>query len=749
MKKLFTPLAALAMFIVLLTRCAPVEKVSNLLFESDRGAVAWDSTGSSGVFGSVYLDAGDSVQCLVVDSDSAATLTLVSEPLAVQPGRPVSFAYAVRTQDGSGDLVNVSLLLLDDSLGTLGDTLLHEIDGPAGDELEGDTRGWIEYTRSILVPEKTTSVRIRMICRPATGRVSIGRCRFGRDEGWLAYAATFSSHLGRNQQERYTFTAGRMINPESAPRPMPGESSSGLIMFERKGLVNATPYANPREDDRASVLYERVPRGAVAPLAFGVKAVENLSGVRVSLSGPPSGGEGTLRRPVLYQARYAATRLEGSSSRVFGVRTRLLESPSPMSLPRGENLFYWLDVPVPENARPGIYEGRLSVQADGRAALEVPYRIEVLDITLPPLPDSSVVGFYYYPPDNPGLMEAQFRDMAAHGINAVSLSGSFITLSEAGNLKIDWERVVKLDRVMELMRRFGMRRPTSLYVADIYEKLKLPREASAWTDAHDNKFTSAIRLMNTTAINRGWSSLMFFPVDEPANDPKHMALARRTLGLLDKMEGITTLCDLNTTSSVEELSSYLDAVVIQVSSVTPRTVELTAAQGLSTFFYLPSFGSYDTGHDAAFHRLIPGWFLPRNGTRGIYYFAYQLPTGDPCDELDGNRRDWCAAYPAAAGRDMLRPSPEYQGIRRGIEDLRLVYLVRSLAARCQASGDEAIGQHGSAATEKLKSILDQVESSGPAVIQQIHHRLDTYAAERWRRELLDEVGLMQRSLRGR
>jgi hypothetical protein len=750
MKKLFAPLSVLALFSLVFNGCTSNEKVPDLLFESDRGVVAWDSTGSAGIYQGSYLDEVDTLQSLVADSDSAGRLELVSEPLVVQPGRPISFAYAVRTEDGSGELASVSLLLLDDSLRTIGDTLLHAIKGPSGENVEGDTRGWIEYTRSIMIPGPAVAVKVRLLSEPTKGRVSIGRCRFGRDEGWLAYAATFSSHLGRRPEDRYLFAAGRLISARGTSQPGPAEGAAGMLLFERKALVDATPYANPREEDRMGVLYERVPRGTVAPLVFGVKALVNLAGVRVSLSGPPSGAEGVLRaRSVLYQARYAATRLEGSSSRVFGVRTRMLESPSPMSLPSGENLFYWLDVPVPENTRPGIYKGRLSVQAEGRAALEVPYRIEVLDIALPPLPDSAVVGFYYYPPDDARVMEAQFRDMAAHGINAVSLSGSFITLSEAGSLRIDWDRVMKLDRVMALMRRFGMKRPTSLYVADIYEKLKLPRDASAWTEEHDRKFTTAIRLMNNTAINRGWSRLMFFPVDEPANDPGHMALARRTLGLLKEMDGIITLCDLNTPSSVEELSPYLDAVVIQVSSVSQRTVELTAGRGLSTFFYLPSFGSYDTGHDSAFHRVIPGWFLPRNGTRGIYYFAYQLTEGDPCDELDGSHRDWCAAYPPASGQSMLRPSPEYQGIRRGIEDLRLVYLVRSLAARCQGSGDEALAQRGRAATAKLAAILERVEPSGPAVIQQIHHRLDTYAAESWRRELLDEAGGMQRALQGK
>ncbi|MBW7996707.1 MAG: hypothetical protein FVQ81_09120 [Candidatus Glassbacteria bacterium] len=748
MSRVYRQVFAFLVPLIVLFGCAGQEHAPDMFLETDRGQAIWDSTGSAGIYESHYLDSGDTLVCFVVDSDSAGRLELTSEPLAVAGGRPVSFAYAVRTFEAAGQLIEVRLQLLDDSLEVSGDTLLHSIRGSSGRNVPGDTRGWIEYTRSLRVPETIAFVRVSVVSAPESGMVVLGPCRFGRDEGWLSYAATFSTHLGRNPEDKYLFTAGRLIQPEAAPEPDEREQAAGLLMFERKGWVDATPYANPRDGDRMEVLYERVPRGTVAPLAFAVKALDNLSGVEASLSVPPTGEAGTLRSgPSLYQGRFAATRLEGSWSSVFGVRARMLERLSPMNIPAGENLYYWLDIPVPKNTKPGIYEGKLSVTARGRAALEVPFRIEVVDITLPPLPDSVVVGMYYYPPDDPRTMNAQFRDMAAHGVNGVSLSGSFVMLSEAGSLRIDWERVVRLDRIMALMRRYGMHRPTSLYVADIFARLNLPGSAGEWTERHDRLFTSAIRLMNSTAINRGWSPLMFFTVDEPANNEEHMELARHTLRLLDGMEGITSLCDLNTPSSIVELSKYLDAVVIQISSVSPRSVELTAGNGLATFFYLPAFGSSDVGSDAAYHRAIPGWFLPRSGAGGIYYFAYQSTTGDPYDELDGRHRDWCAAYPAP-GDELLRPSPEWQGIRRGIEDLRLVYMVRDLSARCLAVNDEQVKQRGRDAAEKLEAILGQVEPSGPAVIYQLHHRLETYVAECWRRELLDEVYWMQQALGG-
>jgi hypothetical protein len=238
---------------------------------------------------------------------------------------------------------------------------------------------------------------------------------------------------------------------------------------------------------------------------------------------------------------------------------------------------------------------------------------------------------------------------------------------------------------------------------------------------------------------------MFFPVDEPANDETHMRLARHTLSLLDGMEGIKVLCDLNTPGSVEELAQYLDVVVIQVSSVSPQTIELAAGQGVVPFFYLPAFGSSDVGSDAAYHRAIPGWFLPRSGASGIYYFAYQSTAGDPYDELDGGRRDWCAVYPSTDGEGGW-PSPEYKGIRRGIEDLRLVHMVNYLAERCLQAEDAGVQQRGREAREQLRRVQEQIEPSGRGVIYQLHHRLDAYIAEQWRAELMDEAYRLQQVL---
>ena len=739
-------LILLCPFMLAFPSCRKIEPAEVPLLETEAGPLPWVTEGSRGLARETYLDRGERKHSLLVAADSSAILVFSSPPIEVKPGRPVSFSYAFRSLAAVGEILQVKLSLYDNKGNPLADSLFHRIEARGGDTGPGDTRGWIEYTRAIKVPEGTARVRVFLSSKPEKGQVWIGRTAFAGGEGWLAYASTFSTHLGRHPEDKYLFTAGRFIDSDSLCAPIEAETEAGLMYFERKGLVDAWPYANPRPEDRTAVLSEKVPRGAVAPFVLGVKALQNLTGVEVALSSQPSGANGVLRtRPVLYQGRYAATRLESSWGTVFGIRTRLLEEPGPRPLQRNENQFFWLDVPVPPNVEPGAYEGELTVSAVGHPALQVPFRVEVVGVDLPPLPEERVVGLYYYPPEDLALMEAQFRDMSEHGANSISLSGSFVELSPAGNVRLDWERIQRIDRIMGLMRRYGMFRPTALYVVDMFKKLGLPRRAADWTPQHKALFSEAIRQMDLTARQRGWCRLMFFAVDEPANDPESMDLARLTLGLLRSMPGIMPICDLNTPGSVEELSTFLDAVVIQISSVSPQTVGLVREKGLKTFFYLPAFGSADVGGDAAYQGAIPGFFLPRSGADGIYYFAYQSVEGDPYDELDGSHRDWCAAYPAPEPR-YVYPSPEWQGIRRGIEDLRLVELTRQLIERCAAQTEPQAVQAGQAAGAKLEEILSQVKPSGPEVIYQLHHELPNYICDNWRQELLERVIEMQKTL---
>jgi hypothetical protein len=69
--------------------------------------------------------------------------------------------------------------------------------------------------------------------------------------------------------------------------------------------------------------------------------------------------------------------------RQAGKTWRNLETPNPVAPVFGAVASVWVTADVPADARPGSYEGRLTIRAKGEQPVEVPVRLEVVDWTLP------------------------------------------------------------------------------------------------------------------------------------------------------------------------------------------------------------------------------------------------------------------------------------------------------------------------------------------------------------------------------
>jgi hypothetical protein len=69
--------------------------------------------------------------------------------------------------------------------------------------------------------------------------------------------------------------------------------------------------------------------------------------------------------------------------------------------------------------------------------------------------------------------------------------------------------------------------------------------------------------------------------------------------------------------------------------------------------------------------------------------------------LDGDSRDWCAAYP---GRDGPIPTLDWEGVGEGVDDLRYINTLRSMAEQCRKLGGPA-AQKANQATAELDRLL--------------------------------------------
>jgi len=77
-----------------------------------------------------------------------------------------------------------------------------------------------------------------------------------------------------------------------------------------------------------------------------------------------------------------------------------------------------------------------------------------------------------------------------------------------------------------------------------------------------------------------------------------------------------------------------------------------------------------------------------------------------------------------------------------------VALARQLIERCKDSQNQHLNRLAADTERRLNGILNSVKPSGPEVIYQLHHEIQTYSSEKWRQDLLEEVLRMQRELKG-
>ena len=134
---------------------------------------------------------------------------------------------------------------------------------------------------------------------------------------------------------------------------------------------------------------------------------------------------------------------QGESSRATGFDIYAL----PFEVFDGQNQPIWVDIRVPEDARPGIYRGTVTVSARGGREAVLPMTLEVWDFTLPPGPThpnhfGNFQGVTYYfdcERDSDRYREIEMhycRALAEHRLNPPLPSSLLPEVQSDGSLKI-------------------------------------------------------------------------------------------------------------------------------------------------------------------------------------------------------------------------------------------------------------------------------------------------------------------------
>lgn len=384
----------------------------------------------------------------------------------------------------------------------------------------------------------------------------------------------------------------------------------------------------------------------------------------------------------------------------------------PLKLTAGRAQQFWVTVKVPETAKAGFYEGKITLTADGVPSGQIALRVDVLPFALP---DPKT----YYDLDRPfivtmdglGTLKTELdnfgddRQQAEKRLSTIyknqrdhnifNYSGLHLLSYNKYFHKVILARVMEDDtmlsdlvRQLELIHEAGFRPPLiAAAQGDISARVTRAEEEGA--QHFDENIAASAKLLDLVEKILGHRDVYFWGRGEPSR-----------AGLLEQFEGFTALHDVGIKIGQEakpwhlDVAGHLEDLVNLGGNYYDR--QYTAswhALGQRVLSYAsphPGAENPELSRRAHGMMLYKMWF---DGTKNNVWVSYRQSWLDFWNPY-GYRI--CMIYPT---RDGVVNTIAWEGFREGIDDVRYATKLKQVAAEIIAGGK------AEAVTEAKKALL--------------------------------------------
>jgi len=544
------------------------------------------------------------------------------------------------------------------------------------------------------------------------------------------------------------------------PRWTVRQLRDGLAVYTRPWVDPVWPDHFPRQHELDAPVRAFASPGEYEPLTFTLYPLKDFASANVSICGALDCTNGAKRASIDASAidvravRFMNVRPNYSSFNTYYRAPDVLMPWRPHPLKKGENMRVWLSAKVPLAQPPGLYEGKVLVQADG-LTLWVPISLRVLPITLQK-DQSLVYGQYYHHPfrylDNAPddfsrawwqrKAEAEHADMREHGMNTV-------VLGLGGAWKVDrWVYAFdRLQREIDLARSVGFDKPIvcsfpcgSLYwkhmKADMgshLSQIKMP------PDAFFEELTAMVGAIEAEARRRRWPELLYYPVDEPSTSPESVAFMTRVMVAIKRVPGVRTYITADPEhEQFAPLRPHIDVWCCQPFSLGREAVLADMKARSVEYWCYPNHISGENDHTPTVGaRMTYGFGFWQSGYRSLIPWIYQADCGDPWNYLDASSQDF---FNRTADDGTPIPVTLWESYREGIDDHRYVTTLENAIARATEAG------HTDAAL-KARATLDDILAA--MNVQTKYKNEGLWSAETfdaWRWSVAEEIMALQKLL---
>jgi len=359
----------------------------------------------------------------------------------------------------------------------------------------------------------------------------------------------------------------------------------------------------------------------------------------------------------------------------------------PFNCEKQSNKQIWITLKIPENSKPGKYEGAIHIRPKNAG----PTRIQLVLTVLPfELKQPKLYYTMYYLNNlkrsmhhdlfhfktKPSMLK-DFLDIKSHGINNVIIS----------HRKLDLD---VLNDILDLKDSAGLDKP-SLYLT-AWPKLATDHESLT-------KLSKDVATLVGFSRSRMIQKTYYYAVDELKSEL--LPLERAMLQTIQETGAMTmTATDQSFLGIIDVL---LDLAIFRgppghgiVESVHKRKHKIWI------------YGNPQGGEEKpAVYRYNYGYLLSKLQVDGIAIYAYQCEMGqDPWDDFDHKKyRDHMMTYPTLTGPI---PTIQWEGLREGIDDIRYLSTLSDLSQKSGKERDVASFIAGLDFTQSPNSIRQRI-----------------------------------------
>ena len=372
------------------------------------------------------------------------------------------------------------------------------------------------------------------------------------------------------------------------------------------------------------------------------------------------------------------------------------------NMPAYSTEHFWCTVKVPDDARPGIYKGKLTVTAADQEIGSIAIVLEVLDIKLvePPF----ALGLNYSNPHNQAALEAHLADMRRHGMTCVAPLYNF-------HLPIHDSNTAELGNFIENYKKAGFNETLYFATPMNLQLSGLAGYGDETSKRWQQMYIQVMMLLHTEVLRHNIPVLMSIGDELTNKGIEGVQIGDRLARFVwEELPEITATSDMNGYMEVMAMAPYLNVATFNNGwdgidhhnkgrHLLNRQfiVELQEKTGAIPWFVNAGVGRFPFGFFF--------WKMTKYGVKGKVEWYYNLDNGR-------------GSLVRTEGAN-IRPTLDYERSREGIDDLKYLCTLEKLIAHAKSLGKA--GTERQTAETLLKKIADGIADDWTAYTQGGEH----------------------------